>query len=342
MRRQGFWRRWLGRIGIGLCGLLMLLVAAGAAFEQIARWLGTRAYPPPGKMVDIGARRMQINCLGQGSPTVVFESGAGPLGGLDWGNVQRRIAAFTRACSYSRAGELWSDPARTPLTAKRVAQDLHATLVAAGEKPPYVLVGHSIGGPYIVTYTGLYPDEVAGLVLVDPAYPDEFVRLAAIVGPANAGFNDILRPLRVANALDWTGLARLLFSARAQDPKLPPGAGATGVAWLFRTLPTLVDEYEQAPAILLESGQYRNFGSRPVIVLSSGIGSVPYAAQLGITRDQAERSDQAWLSMNKEEASWSTRGQQRTVTGAEHAIQLDRPQAVIAAIQDVIVAVTTK
>jgi pimeloyl-ACP methyl ester carboxylesterase len=255
-----------------LAGLFVLLAAAGAISEQAARWHVWRDYPPPGRMVDIGGRRMQIDCRGKGSPTVVFESGAGPLGGLDWGKVQGPVAAFTRACSCSRAGELWSDPAGEKLTDERVAQDLHATLAAAGEKPPFVLVGHSLGGAYVATYTGLYPDDVAGLVLVSPAYPDQYARFPAIVGPEKAGFPQ-LRMLRIANALDWTGLTRRLFAPPVADPSLPPGVGAASLAWLFRTLPTLVDEYTQLPDLLLESGHYRKFGDRPVIVLSEGMSN---------------------------------------------------------------------
>ncbi len=324
--------RWLRRIFAFIAALVVVLLAWGAIHEQIARSQAIRDYPPPGKMVDIGGRRMQINCTGHGSPTVVFESGAGPLGGLDWGKVQPSVAAFTRACSYSRAGELWSDPAGAPLTAKRVAQDLHATLAAAGEKPPYVLVGHSLGGPYVMTYTGIYPDEVAGLVLVDPAFPDQAERFQAI---GNLDQSSPLPTLHVANALAWTGLTRLLFAGKAADPNLPPGAGATALAWLFRTLPTLVEEYAQSDAIEKESGQYRKLGNRPLIVLSSGNGFLPHAAELGLTPDQARRADQAEFQMHQEEASWSSNGQHRVIPGTDHFIQLEKPEAVIAAIKQV-------
>jgi pimeloyl-ACP methyl ester carboxylesterase len=329
--------RWIRRGLTAIAAFLILLLATGAGFEQFKRWRAMHDYPPTGRMVEIdGARRMHIDCRGQGKPTVVFESGAGPLGGLDWGRVQDPIAAFTRACSYSRAGELWSDPANAPLTAIRVAQDLHATLSSAGEDPPYILVGHSLGGPYAVIFTAIFPDDVAGLVLVDPSFPDQDKRLAAIVGPAKSGEDAQLRMLRLANTLDWTGLTRLLFARLAADPKLPPGAGDTALAWLFRTLPTLVEEYTQAGAIIADSGQYRDFGTRPVIVLTAGGENAAHATELGLTPSEAARVDEAWLHMHQEEAAWSHRGQIRVITGTAHFIQLEKPQAVIDAVRDVV------
>jgi len=111
------------------------------------------SFPLQGKLVDIGGRRIQLDCRGTGSPIVIFESGLDINGSLSWSAVHDEIAKTTRACAYSRAGIMWSDPKDGPQNAKTIAEDLHAALAAAGEKPPFVLVGHSLGGPYIMTYT---------------------------------------------------------------------------------------------------------------------------------------------------------------------------------------------
>src|SRR5271156_3947207 len=116
-----------------------------------------------------GGRRMNMVCLGEGSPTVVFDLG---LGGnlLHWQKVQQLVSAITKACFYDRAGYGYSDPSPRPLTAANVVDDLHALLAKAGITGPIVLVGHSIGGLYATLYTDTYPDQVAGLVLIDPSY----------------------------------------------------------------------------------------------------------------------------------------------------------------------------
>jgi pimeloyl-ACP methyl ester carboxylesterase len=97
----------------------------------------------------------------------VFESGLDIYGSLSWVKVHESVAQFTRACTYSRAGIIWSDDKDGFHDGLGVARDLHATLAAAGERGPFVLVGHSLGGPYITIYTKLFGDEVVGLVYVD-------------------------------------------------------------------------------------------------------------------------------------------------------------------------------
>ena len=142
-------------------------------------------YPAPGKLVDIWGRKMQIDCRGAGSPTVVLESGLDHYGSLSWAKVHDDIAQITRVCAYSRAGILWSDPAPGNFDSQRTARDLHAALTKAGEKTPLVMVGHSLGGPHIMTFTSLYDREVAGLVFVDASHPDQVERFRKVIGNAS-------------------------------------------------------------------------------------------------------------------------------------------------------------
>src|SRR5947209_3339219 len=160
-------KRILKWIAIVVAGCLALLLVIGAIWEQFARRQVATAYPAPGRLVDIGGRRMQIECHGAGSPTVIFETGLDYFGSLSWAKVYGPVAEFTHACAYSRAGMVWSDDKPGPHDGLGVAHDLHATLSAAGENGPFVMVGLSLGGPYISVYTGLYGDQVAGLVYVD-------------------------------------------------------------------------------------------------------------------------------------------------------------------------------
>src|SRR5215210_2360598 len=113
--------------------LLAIVVVSGASFEAVMRNRAARDYPAPGRLVDIGGRRLQIDCRGSGSPTVVLESGLDNLGSLSWVAVHDSLARTTRVCAYSRAGVLWSDPAPAPFDAGRVARDLRAALAASGE-----------------------------------------------------------------------------------------------------------------------------------------------------------------------------------------------------------------
>ena len=146
------------------------------------------APPPSGKMVDLGGHHLHVHCTGHGSPPVLVETGLGDFS-FDWTLVQARVARFTRICTYDRAGYAWSDPGPLPRSFAQINLELHDALQKLGEKGPFVLVGHSYGGPVVRNYASVYPDEVAGIVLVDAAHeglrvqvgPKQTIRLGADV-----------------------------------------------------------------------------------------------------------------------------------------------------------------
>jgi len=127
---------------------------------------------PPGRLVDIGGQQIHLDCTGSGSPTVVFENGAGDFS-MVWSLVQPGVATFTRACSYDRAGYAWSDPGKTPRTYGQIALELFTALQHAGEHGPFVLVGQSYGGLLVREYARRYSRDVAAVVLVDAVHEDE-------------------------------------------------------------------------------------------------------------------------------------------------------------------------
>ena len=153
--------------------VLLLFIAAsiGFVYESSARGRDAKLYCPPGKLVDIGAHRLHISCAGQGSPTVVLEHGH-QASYLDWYLVQPDIARFSRVCSYDRAGYGWSDLSPVPRVPSVMAEEMHTLLRAAGEAPPYILVGHSFGSFDAVMFAHKFPNEAAGVVLVDGSHPD--------------------------------------------------------------------------------------------------------------------------------------------------------------------------
>jgi pimeloyl-ACP methyl ester carboxylesterase len=166
--------RRIGKALLGLVGALLALAVAGAIYQAIATERAERAYPPPGEMVDVGGHSLHINCVGQGSPTVVLDAGSGGMS-AQWVRVQREVSGTTRVCAYDRAGMGWSEMGPQPRDAKQITGELHTLLGKAGIEGPYVLVGHSFGGMYMQTYAARYPDEVAGVALVDsPTEPDQF------------------------------------------------------------------------------------------------------------------------------------------------------------------------
>src|SRR5215216_6481063 len=166
---------WIRRGLVWLVAGLLTLAVIGAIYQVVATQIDQRTYSPPGEMVDVSTHTLHINCLGEGSPTVILE--AANLGmSAHWVRVQQQVAKATRVCAYDRAGLGWSERGPEPRDARKISSELHTLLKDAGIEGPYVLVGHSYGGLYVRMYAARYPNQVAGLVLVDSSHPEQFTR----------------------------------------------------------------------------------------------------------------------------------------------------------------------
>jgi len=332
------WRKWFKRTAIALIILVIGLAAIGGSYEQSARSKAARDFPAPGKLVDIGGRKIHLNCEGEGIPLVMLEAGADTSGSALWQPVQEQVARFTRVCSYDRAGIMWSDPAKGQRrTSVDIAEDLHKALSAAHESAPYVMVGASMGGPYVMTFTKRYGDEVAGMVLVDASHPEQTKRLAQATGQPES--NPIPFAFRALSAVAWTGLPRLVLPD-AEVPELPPRMAEAITAYQPTSLAAAFEEAAAFEDSLSEAGTFRTLGNRPLAVLSRG---KPWSAFSeaqrkagGLTREQFDHAESAWASMQAEEVGWSSDSTQRILKDSSHVIQLERPDAIVDAIKEVV------
>jgi pimeloyl-ACP methyl ester carboxylesterase len=309
---------------VGLAAVVLMLALAGAIYQAVATRLDRRRYPPPGRLVDVGGYRLHIHCSGpegaSGSPTVIMDAGIGECS-LGWSLVQPETAKFARVCSYDRAGLGWSDPAPAARTSQQIVNELHTLLANAGIKPPYVMVGHSFGGLNARLYTSRFPEEVAGLVLVDSAHEDYSIRH---VTPAYIKLGLLTAPF---------GIPRLFAGAFvsenpifAADSKYPQAYRA--VATSTKYLNTVRREW----SVVDESwGQVRNsrktLGDRPLTVLLAASDHELFPLAMKLQTDLAGRS---------------TEGKLIVVENTGHHIQHDRPETVIDAIREVVAAVRRK
>jgi pimeloyl-ACP methyl ester carboxylesterase len=314
----------------GAC--LTIAILSGAAYERVQRDRTARNFPAAGRLIDIGGRRMQIDCRGSGTPTVVFESGLGIYGSLSWAAVHDSIATTTRTCAYSRAGIMWSDPSGKPFDADSTAADLHTLLAKAGESAPLILVGHSLGGPYITTFAARYPDAVAGLVMVDATHPDQFELYEKAAG------RSLIPPpseAQLGATLAWTGLVRLLPQP-PEPPSWPKVMRDSPAAFLPLSVRGLASEVTAIPATLDRARQTKSLGDRPLVVLCVSDATDPAELTANrLTAAQGARVHDAHLTLCRDMATWSTRGRFQAVERSQHYIQIDRPDAVIAAVREV-------
>ena len=306
-------------------------------------------YTAPHTLVGIGRRRLNLVVLGDGSPTVIFAPGLINTS-LEWARVQSAVALTTRTVAFDKAGMGFSDPGPLPRTASAVVRDLRAALKAAGLAPPYVLVGWSAGGLQMRLFAFRHPDEVAGMVMVDSSSEYQHRRLAQVPGAAATD--------RAAELKGYSRLARLA-RAGALTPGTPDHVRAVG-------LPSsaLTPAMNAARAALRTSPHYwraarseaaamwgadggsasgdqlfaarRLLGDLPLIILTAGGNALPRPEE---TDAMAQARHHIWRTLHDEIAALSTCGERRTVEGAGHAILLDRPDAVISAIDEVLAQV---
>src|SRR5688572_18774101 len=212
--RRDLRSRTRARLLYPVCGAL-LVSAVGGGYELYRETADTNS-PMPGRLVDVGGHKLHINCTGTGSPTVVLEPGLGePSTAMAW--IAPDVAATTRVCVYDRAGRGWSESAGSPKDGVQVATDLHTLLDRAGEQGPYVLAGHSAGGLYVLNFAQLYPDQVAGVALLDSMSPQQYTAIDGWPG----FYETFRRASAVQPSLSRFGIGHALYgSAYADLPAL--------------------------------------------------------------------------------------------------------------------------
>jgi Predicted hydrolases or acyltransferases (alpha/beta hydrolase superfamily) len=310
-------------------------------------------YTKPQHLVEVEpGRRLNLVCSGKGSPTVVFDIGVGDPAG-DWSLVQPKVATFTRACSYDRAGIGFSDGSAGHGSSAEIVADLKRMLAKASIDPPYILVGQSYGGMNVRLYYYLHPEEVKGLVLVEPAHEDQ-----------DEGFR-MLSP-RALSRTDWVALrepGRLsrekCIEAASRDALHERDKFKDCVVDPPKTLPDAVkpmwlnmqfsEKFQRAQgaeeeAVFAESVQQlrthrRGFGNLPVIVLSRSADDRPLRDWE--TKHLRAARYQFWLDLHRGLADSSSRGEQRIVPKSDHLLMLSQPEAVVTAVKDVFTTVTT-
>lgn len=332
--------RFRRRIGFGLKALTAaLLVAAlvGGAYERLGQRRDRQRLPQVGRSVDIGGRTLNIYCSGDGAPAVIFDSGNGDPGFV-WSYIQPKIAERTRACWYDRAGEGWSDVGPFPRTSEAIASDLHTLLQRAVIPPPYVLVGHSLGGLNARIYNSLYPDEVAGAVLVDAAHEDEPRRAPAFLLGRTAP-EYLWRPIWVAGqAARALGLIRLT-TPRVELPAPARRTREQTVQALRQQPAALANRMDPSgPASYAQAERAVGFGDRPVIVLTRGDAHI-HPNTSAMDREWIAY-EQIWMhEIQPRLARLSRLGRQVIVEHSGHRIHEEAPEAVIAAIAEILASV---
>ena len=324
---------------VSLALAMQVAAAQGAAAKTPI--IDDPVYTKPQQLVDVGGgRRLNLYCRGDGSPTVVFDSGLGDST-VAWALVQPAIAKKTRACSYDRAGLAFSDAATRPNDAKNDAEDLHALLHAAHVAPPYILVGHSAAGMAVRVFADHYRDEVVGMVIVDGSHEDQARREWAI-GPGSKAKWDALNDPRCLDAAKKGAIAKNdpIYKKCVIDEAIEPRYSQTirdAVLKYAATLKWQMANASEKRSVFDASADEtratrKDFGDMPIIVLTHA----PHPWPKDWTQALQDRHTLIWEDMHNKVAAMSTHGVNEIVPRAGHYIQYDRPEIVIDAIEQAI------
>jgi pimeloyl-ACP methyl ester carboxylesterase len=342
--------RWLGRAALGFLSLVLVAVAIGASYQAIASAGDAKLYKPVDQMVDVNGVQMRLDCRGSGSPTVILEAGAQSWS-THWALVQDDVAQFTRVCSYDRAGYGWSEPVDEEINPKQVAKMLHTLLENGGEKPPYLMVGHSFGGVIVRTFTAEYPDEVVGMVLVDSSHENQFQqsppeieeisKVQVETSQTSSRINQIAERLGYIRAFK-------LYDAAFASLQFPEKDEAALLVEMYRTgyFAAIAREVEVMIAYCRQPCKLNSLGDMPLIVLSAEKNAQEiyddWAKWAPLTDPPSQISmemAQQWADtlsgFQDELVALSTQGKRIDVKESGHNIHMEKPQAVIDAVREV-------
>jgi pimeloyl-ACP methyl ester carboxylesterase len=330
--------------------IVIAVVLLGRALNLVLliRWYSKPK--PPGETLLVNDKRIYYTIKGQGSPTVVIEAGLGSAS-AEWWQIQDTLAQSARVLTYDRAGYGWSELRHDPRTSRQIAFELKALLDTLKIEPPYILVGHSQGGLYINHFCRLYPDLVAGIVLVDPVSPDD-VRFKQELLPRvykRSGV-DKTKLLKVQGWLSGFGFLRLMRPFLFKSPSLAPyralPAEAFSACWhnflAPKTSQTALNEYLRArdPRNIVD---LKNSGSPPsvplrVLVHDAELMRNAIMRHGDLSRDDADKVENLWQELLQANTTLSSKGKVVQTSSGSHLIHLTQPDVVVQNVLDMVKA----
>ena len=316
------------RIVSGLLLLLIMPIALGMVWQFIAERVESSRYLPPGRLINVDGHVMHLYCTGKGSPTVILEGGV-PEWSIHWQKVQPEIAAFTRVCSYDRAGYGWSDVGPSPRTAKKIVGELHTLLHNASEEGPFIYVAHSLGGPAALLYQQTYPHKIVGMVLIEAWSPDLFTPVPEVITQSLPLAQTLhsLAPLGQVRLVRELGILPLedMLKAKLLPEELQPVYKAAYYGERFWG--AMDEEYSAMNESGLETKNITSLGDLPLIVIKAGMRPA-----------DDYPPDEVWDATQESLAGLSSQSELIVAETSGHFVQLEDPALVVDAIRRVMKA----
>lgn len=313
---------------IFLIGAIVILLIGGSIYQQFSIKRDADNYPAPGEMIDVGGHRLHLYCIGEGEATLIIDTGAADWS-LSWLALQEDLSERTRTCVYDRAGLGWSEAGQAPRTSETLVHELHTLLANANIEPPYIFLGHSLGGYNARIYHEQYPDDLAGMILLESAHPDQWNQLPAEV---EGLVEEQVGLLNTMALLSNFGIVRVILPAHAHHSDDFQGIYRSHMA---TSRHMTASAYELGGGI--ESARQvpdRSLDDLPLVVVTA-------ANSFDAFRDFTdnlpfEEAEAAWQSLQLELAGLSTNSTHLISANATHNIHFDDPEIVIEAVEQML------
>ena len=323
---------------------IIALAGSGATYQYISEKLDEQNYPPIGRMIDVGGYKLHMIDSGQtnGGLTIVMDAGLG-CNSLDWQLVQPEIAKFARVVSYDRAGYAWSNASPLPRTSENIVEELHTMLKNANIQAPYILVGHSFGGITMQLFAKKYPDEVAGVVLVDSSHEDQFEKMF---------IPDMSSMFWLIRGAFYLGIARLSLYIPSEKASLdkfleqyPADIQKVYVSHksTSKFINTSLSEnllFKQSCKQLQAAGGLLDDKPLTVIAQGKSISIEEATSSRMITAEQAQDFNKVWPKLQADLVTKSSRGKLMVAENSGHMIPQEQPQIIIDAVREMVEELT--
>ena len=328
----------ISRLSVCFLLFVLCLLLGGSAYQWGISQYEDHKFKVPGRLVDIGGYSLHLNCTGAGSPTVILEAGLGS-NSLDWSMVQPEAAKLTRVCSYDRAGSGWSESSpKKPRVSSIIAQELHALLQSAGLQSPYILVGSSFGGINVRMYERKFPDEVAGIVLVDSSHEQQFeIMNFSTEIPSWSKFLFV-------QVKAYTGWTRIEHQMQEPHHSFNRFDEETRKAYLAKlnTTNAIIALAEESENFLQSTEQMKEadglMGNKPLIVITAG----KYSFSGPVETEETKEQQRKWNALQLDLVSKSSAGKQIIAKDSGHGISIEEPKIIVDAIKEIFELISQK
>ena len=321
--------------------IFLALVLAGIIYQSAGARADAARIPPPGRLIDVGRGRLHVHEQGSGRPVVIFEAGIS-ASSLSWGRVAPQVAGFAKACCYDRSGLAWSDRTHAPVSARSLAAELDVLLSAAAIDTPVVIVAHSFGTFVARAFAHDFRQKTAGIVLVDPIYPAEFLKMSAAERRRLQGgvfLSRVGAALASVGVVRWC-LNRLLSGSTGAPRRISRFFGSEAASLMSRLVrqvqklpqeswPAMRAHWSRPKSFLAMADHLSSLPRSAAEIEATGpLGDLPLVVITAGSQPPVVRAEHARI------AALSTRGSHVIAEGAGHWILIDQPEIVVKAIQE--------